>query len=299
MPLCHHKWIGSGVDMYGEPLGGQTVLPVWPIVKRSYGFVWQHRRLLALPLVIVFLLHAAATAGSLALQSLLGKWSAIPNLIWTTCVLICLMSFVVGLHRTVLLDEDRPGTAFLHWDEALWSYFKAWLKLTLASAGIAFVLTLAGILTMTFTVGQAGLLQSFSNHQVSLFVALAAGLLLVVILTTRLSLAFPAAALGETRVFKLSWGLTGNAWPRLVAVFLLVSLPFLAGSLLFSLPLLAGTLAVKLNGGSLLDQLNALFLASFVLSAFLKAVSTAVLTVTLSLSYAHLAPRYRDAFAQG
>lgn len=277
--------------MNGEPLGEGTVLPVWRIVKRSYGFVWQHRRLLALPLAIVFVLQALAAAGSLALQALLGKWATIPNLLWTTCILVGLMSFVVGLHRMVLLGENRPGMAFLHWDKSLWRYFKAWLKLTLASFGVAFVLTFVTVMIVMLTVGKESVLRSLTEHQVSLFVALAAGFLLVLILTTRISLAFPAAALDQSTVFKLSWRLTASAWPRLLAVFFLVSLPLITGSLLLGLPLIVKTMAIRMHGGSLFDQLNAIFLASFVLSAVFKAISTAVITVSLSLSYGHLAPK--------
>ena len=269
--------------MTDEILIGKTV-------KESYGFVWRNRRRLALPMAFVFLFHALMGAGAILFNAL--DWhggQSLVNLVWVVAMTALLSSFVVGLHRTVMLDETRTGLSFLHWDSYLWSYFKAWLKFTssliLAGVLLVFVVVFIGLLA----IGKAEALQHFKEHPYSLAVAALALALLLFILLTRLSLAFPAAALGLDKVFRRSWALTRNSWPRLLATLALALLPVMLINLIPYLPMLSTIRQMRGHGLPLHPSMG--FVILFLINAAAKTVATAVLTVALSLCYTALAPR--------
>src|SRR5579859_2302046 len=133
-------------------------LPVWSIVKRSYDYVWRQRGLLAVPFAIILAVQFIAgiafqLIAPLLRLSLLMSFSV--GLLWQLAIGILVMSYTVGLHRTVLLEEVRTGFAFLRWDRHLWNYFKAALMLVATVVAILAILATAIILIYR---GNAGFL---------------------------------------------------------------------------------------------------------------------------------------------
>jgi len=106
--------------------------------------------------------------------------------------------------------------------------------------------------------------------------------LLATWLTSRLGLAFPAAALGRDRVLARSWqGTRGNSL-RIIATGILTLLPVMLVAWLMFLPVL--TVPGLANAG---DQTRTgLFAAgALIAQAALKALSTLILTAEVSITY--------------
>lgn len=262
----------------------KRLLPVLSVAGRSYSYVWDYRRLLTPPLAVVFLIEYAV---AVAAQPGDGKPSLGGSLILLGVAIagiVGLMTFAVGLHRTILLRDVRRGVAFLRWDGHLRSYAWAWVKIFV----VAFFCALAGALLVLLTLRNVN---SLSDVGLSLTaVGLPVGLLL-----PRVALALPSAALGQGSSIRRAWRTTRGNWLRMISVLVLATLPFWILGLLLELP----TLAAAAMGKLVPSMAAALVSLKYVLvgfSAALRAVSTAVLTVTLSLSYGALAmpPGFRE-----
>jgi hypothetical protein len=256
-------------------------LPVWAVVKRSYGYVWDHRVLLAVPLLLVF---AVNLASAIYLQNMIataGEPQRAPQgliLLISFAVIVFSMSVVVGIHRTVLLDETRHGIGFLRLDGNLMRYIGAWLLLALLGILLAviFVLLLA-ILALA-----AGLTKQHSPHPVLIAVGSFATVFILGIFFLRFMLALPAAAVGSKDGLGVSWSATRGNWMRLLAAGILTVLPFLILDVLIAIPVMHDAIsAVRAGIQKPVEQPIAILFAS----AFVKAVDLAVLTVMLSLSY--------------
>jgi len=191
--------------------------------------------------------------------------------------IVGLMTFAVGLHRTILLRDVRTGIAFLRTDSHLRSYAWAWFKIFC----MAMLCALIGGIAVALTIRNVNDLR-----QIGLTVGMVA--IPVLVLLPRFALALPAAALGEGSSIRQAWRLTRGNWLRIIAVLVLAILPFTLLGLLLELPTLATAAMSKLvpNMAGALDSLKYVLVG---FSAALRAISTAVLTVTLSLSYAALA----------
>lgn len=242
-------------------------LPVWAVVKRSYGYVWRNRTLLALPLGLTLALQIAILLLSqwvAAMTSRLSFFLQVPiNIGWSILTLAVAMAFTVGLHRTVLLDETREGIAFLRWDRYLWNYAKASLAALLVCIALLALFTAALVLPL----GIGNALMLVMMHGLPMYVFLLLLVLVSLFVWLKVGLAFPAAALGYRSVFSLSWRLTEGNLPRLFATLLLVYLPFL---LLNFLPL---------------PPVDPFGLVWALLKALLGMVSLTLLTVATSLNF--------------
>lgn len=256
----------------------KRLLPVLSVVGRSYSYVWDYRRLLAPPLAVVFLIEYAV---AVAAQPGSGKPSlsgGLSLLVVAAAGIIGLMTFAVGLHRTILLGDVRRGIAFLRWNGSLRRYAWAWFKIFLITLLGAFAIALVAM-------GALYRVQGLWKGAVT-----AAAIIIVVglVLLPRSVLALPAAALGNDGSIGQAWRHTRGNWLRMIAVLLLATLPFWVLGLLLELPVIGASAMGKLVP----DMGTALVSLKYVLvgfSAALRAVSTAVLTVTLSLSYGALA----------
>ncbi len=263
--------------MRTEILYERKKLPVWTVTRRSYDLAWTHARLLTVPFLLVLAAQIVAALGSGASRAILAApWATLVGLGLMVLFALVMMSFIVGLHRTVLLDEIREGSGFLRWDSNLWKYIKAALTVLLFSLAASIVFGLALIVVF----GAGGLMATFLLHRAVLFGILSLPFLLGLFIMLKIGLAFPAAALGYSDVFYLSWRLTAGNLPRLLAVFLLTYLPFLLISLLISLLLLR---VAMMPLSSL--PFDFLILAVGLAGEIISAASISVMTVALSLSF--------------
>ena len=246
-------------------------LPVWAVVRRSYSYVWEHRTLFGVPLLLVFLIQLVERvyiqqtmfAGGSTQIALLEQSSLVTlNLV----ALAFSMSVVVGTHRTVLLDDVRSGFGFLRWDRHLLSYFGTSLIL-------GFTLIFVGVLIAIVLLSVFGV-RAF-------FPAVAVVALVVVALALRLMLALPAAALGDDDRLRFSWKATEGNWLRLAAAAILTMLPLMIAEAVtvFMLVSLAET-AMHSTPHQLKEPI-----AILVVLAAIRAVSLVVLTIMVSLSY--------------
>ena len=274
--------MGTGRGFWGvvdEILYARKKLPVWAVVRRSYGYVWRHRALLALPLGLLLVAQMVVpliSLGVMAASRRMGLVHILFDICWSWLALLLTLSFTVGLHRTVLLDEMREGAAFLRFDRYLWNSVKTALLALLAAATLSLIFIAALVLPL----GTGNLMVLFLLHPFA-----ACGLLLPAWLAAsyvglRISLAFPAAALGYRSVFFLSWRISQGNVLRLFATALLVYLPFLLPGLL-----LLPAFAMAASLGPLSAAALAVGLVWLVVGAVLGAVSLSILTVAVSLNF--------------
>ena len=267
--------------MSDEILQERRSLPVFEIAGRSYSYVWDNRALLRVPLLVVFAIQFlfAVTAPTVGPKPGTDQVSMITGL--SIASIVCLMAFAVGVHRTVLLGEIRPGVALLRWDAHFRRYARTWLLVFLMTIGCVS----AAIIIMTLAA------RTGSGKPMTTLAVILAGLAVPLVwLLPRMSLAFPAAAVGVTNPIAYSWRITRGSAMKLLAIFILATLPFLLLGLLLAVPTLFAAAMVKLvpSVAMALKSLTYVFVA---VNAGLKALSTAILTVTLSLSYDALAER--------
>jgi hypothetical protein len=230
-------------------------LPVWATAKQSYGFVRQHPRLLAVPMTLLFLAEFLQEALSdKLLPDAWGRFAA------TFLLLLIDSAFTVGLLRTVILDEGRPGFRFLRWDFYFWRYLKTVLLATVC-------VMLIGLAAL-FAAG--AIFPDQILHSGAAAVAGGVAAIPALYLAARLVLAFAGAALGQDKTFRLSWRITrSNGW-RLLAVFFLAAVP----PSVISVPL------TYLAPG----------LLSTAIGSAVDTWGTAVFTAAIALSYRTLAP---------
>lgn len=255
-------------------------LPILDVAGRSYSYVWDNRGLLAVPLAVVFLIQYAVAIASSLKDGQAGLSQALSLLAVSIGGIVGLMTFAVGLHRTILMRDVRPGISFLRWDRDLRRYAWSWLKI--------FGLSLLCAMVAAFAIAAAMLHSPMGWKSVG--IGLGVVLTVGIVALPRSVLALPAAALGDDGSIRRSWHITRGNWLRMIGVLLLAILPFMVLGVLLELPTLAAAAMSKLvpNVAGALDSLRYVLMG---FSAALRAVSTAVLTVTLSLSYGALATR--------
>ena len=262
----------------------KRLLPILSVAGRSYSYVWDYRRLLMPPLAVVFLIEYVV---AIVAQPGAGKPTLAGSLILLGVAIagiVGLMTFAVGLHRAILLRDVRRGVAFLRWDGHLRSYAWAWIKIFV----MALLCGFAGALLVLVTLRNV-------NSMRDVGLSLGAVGLPVLLMLPRFVLALPSAALGQGSSIRHAWRLTRGNWLRIIAVLVLATLPFWILGLLLELPVL-GAAAMGELVPSMAAALVSLKYVLVGFSAALRAVATAVLTVTLSLSYGALAmpPGFRE-----
>jgi hypothetical protein len=256
-------------------------LPVWAVVTRSYGYVWDHRALLAVPLLLVFAVNLLGSIYAQHAIAAAGGPQFVPKgliLLISFALLVFSMSVIVGIHRTVLLDETRQGVGFLRLDGNLLRYLGAWIMLALLAALFAVIFLLLLVVAGFAT----GFIKRHAPGEgvISLLAISVAFLLGVFFL--RFMLALPAAAVGSADGLGVSWSATRGNWLRLLAAGILTSLPFVALDIALAIPAMVHAMsALHADVQKPVVQPIAILIAS----ALVKAVDLAVLTVMLSLSY--------------
>ena len=260
-------------------------LPVWAVVKRSYGYVWDHRRLFALPMILVFFVQLLVAFYSIhATRGADPRHMGVALLpIYAATILSILFSatVIVGIHRTVLLDEVRSGIGFLRLDRNFLRYVGTWLLLLVVGILLFIILgLLAGL------IGAAGILVGSPGAHAVIVLTVFASMVVLGGVFLRFMLALPAAALGDKDRLGVSWNATKGNWWRLFVVTFLTFMPFLILSIIASIP--AMTTAVHnmqsvLQGGTPVQAKPSIAMVLF--GAAIKAIDIGVLTVMLSLCY--------------
>ena len=273
-------------------------LPVWVVVKRSSGYVWENRSRLLLPLCIVLLWYLVILFAEAPFlprptdDSLPSVVSLLTNLAASVAELVIAAAFAVGVHRMVLLGEVRDGFNFLRWDADFRRYFWIAFTLLLLSVGPVMVLASAPVLDLADEIGTPA------------YLALALAVIAWVvwaILSIRLTLALPAAALGYIHCFKLSWRATQqNLW-RLLAVTAIVGLPIgiIEATVVAIADAVLGTHFGSAAGSSTAIHLALVRLPDITVSAVAAAISEAIYIASLSFSYDFLVRGSGQALSQG
>jgi hypothetical protein len=194
-------------------------LPVLMTAFRSLTFMSTQWRLLTSPFVALLLVDLLIE--HFIIRSFQQTKAA--SLIFPADLLLLLVeaSFVVGIHRTILLGEAHTGITFFRLDANWVRYVMTWLITTIGFTVIF------GIYAVAIWIGRMMLLNghAITAQRIFIGVAILTGVVLGIFLIIKLALAFPAAALGERGCFRLSWRKTkGNVW-RLFWLGMLISLP--------------------------------------------------------------------------
>lgn len=271
-------------------------LPVWAITTRAYGYVWDHRRPFAIPVLLLFAaliattilmqlpyLAAAQSGGSVPLGAELG---ALVGYIAKTTISI---AFAVGVHRTVLLGEGREGLSFFRWDENFRRYFVTMLLIVLIAVGymLSSMLLAALVGGIGVFVGKLAGGGIGAVLMIGFGIAALAGYLWLTAQFCRVILALPAAALGEPDALALSWRVTrGNGW-LLLGVSFLAALPVLVAAAIAEAPYVINAAADKMAQPH--APTTPPGLGTIVALALIGALSAPVLITVLSLSYDVLA----------
>ena len=269
-------------------------LPVWAVVERSYRYVWEHQALFALPVLALFIatlgisfvaqtaMDGGTTPPSVTDPSVFG--GAFLALGADLALIILSIAFVVGVHRTVLLDEIRGGTGFFRWDENLRRYLWTLVLLVFAPVpailgagiGVAVVAAILGVLLIKSDAGMGA-------YGIYFIAMMAISLFATIFISLRLSLALPAAALGDAKRLTLSWQATKGNTARLFAVSFLTWMPFFILSMVVAVPEMGDMIAAILAGRAPAPPQPGIIALAF--SAALQAVSIPILTTMLSLCY--------------
>lgn len=244
-------------------------LPVGEIIAKSYGYAWNNRNALILPIAVLLLLDLLGAwltiqigaAGGLAALSL-SFLSVLPFLIGT-------MAFAIGIHRHILLGEARQDLALFRFDRGLAVYVWTLVKISLALLLICLVLIMPLLAVEAVTTAAKGQPPSLDMVLPLALAAISVDLMFGL----RLMLALPGAAVGGVRSIRGAWRMGSGNWARLIFVFFAVTLPF-------QLPSLAMMQA----------HLGQASWALIVFNAVLSVISVPIFTVALALSYGTLVP---------
>lgn len=268
-------------------------LPVWAVVTRSYSYVWEHRSLFAIPVAMLCLAQVAAgillrsphlhTGGHPTGGEILGA------VVGFVAKLAIAMAFAVGVHRTVLLNEDRAGIGFFRWDSGLWRYFGATLMIFLVTIGYLLVIALIAFLC-AFVAGMARKLVGGGGGTVIALASVLAGIAGYLMVTARfltVSLALPAAALGADQSMATAWRTGGgNGW-RLFAAMILACVPFVVAGVIVEAPYLINVIAASMAEPHAPPPPPGL--GTLIANGLVTGLSTPILITVLSLSYDVLA----------
>ena len=184
--------------------------------------------LLLVPLQIAAILYQARQTASAH-----EDWGLGTSLVSIGCMLIAFLagaSIAVNWHRYLLLDEEAAER--LRVDRPVWRYIGNGLLLMLP----LFILMIVFVTPMTVIFGLAFLEDELATADVWLTVAILLGTLVPLAVLQRLSLKFPAVAIGRDDYgFRDSWRGTRGYFLRILGFTLLSTALSLPAAVLFSL----------------------------------------------------------------
>jgi len=244
-------------------LAPQPKLPVFAVGRGCYCYVWNKRRELAVPLLILLVLNlclgllAGLHSGQSMLSMLLPGGAGL-------LLFVCGLAFTVGMNRTILLSESLGGASCFRWGAPLRQALLAILKVMLCYGAVLAVPVsiLALGLRGHWLGGGVGLLLFFLILALMLYMA------------PRLGLAVCAAAIGEKNCLSLSWRATKGNVLRLLGVSLLVAFPIIV--LQFCVQVFLFKVGQNFNNGW--DSIPGLLWSSAVVVTF-QAVTAAMISL--------------------
>lgn len=264
-------------------------LPVWAVITRSYSYVWERRGFFAIPVALLFLAQIAADILLRSPAATGGGHPGVGLILGAICgflgKLAISMAFAVGVHRTVLLDEEVGGVSFFRFGDGFWRYLGA--SLMLIPVGLCYALAMVAI-GVVLGLGTAGAMKAIGGGGgVALSgVLMLAGLAGYFAATARfmsLWLSLPAAAVGGDRGLVSAWHAgRGNGW-RLFGAFMLSALPFIIGSVIVQAPHMIDVIAsVTADPHAKPPPLG---LGTIIANSLIVALLTPVMITVLSLCY--------------
>ncbi|MDP6572448.1 MAG: hypothetical protein QGI63_09655 [Rhodospirillales bacterium] len=217
-------------------------LSIWSTIRDSYAFVWRGRRRflsLAAPAVVILAIAstlvawlAVTPASADAENAMTGPAAVLLFLTMPVAVFLWLV-FSVAWHRRFLV----PGESVTVGAALGWSRRHSRFLLLSIAVGLLIALVMVGgalaafAVSSLFGVGQEGL-----ANDVFLPLYLV-GLACALVISGRLALLFPAAAVDHRMTFGECWATTrGNGW-RLAIILFLVAVPVWAVANLISAPI--------------------------------------------------------------
>ena len=252
----------------------ESRLPIWPTARRSYLHLWDRRHDLRLPLMIVF------TVQLLLLPiDMIGSWgSGLPagwvfglRAISVVVRAVVSFSFVVAVHRQVLLGEAPVCRKVFRLRARLFRYIGGWLFLGVLPVMIitAFMIWSAILMHFSFA-GSAS--HKLIEGAATIATALATWFFL------RSMLLLPATAVGARQGWAMSWDATKGNVLRLLALLLLVITPAaLLEPALWSL--------VRFVSEGSIAVTNVMAIPATIFACATDAVVLVLFPIALSLSY--------------
>jgi Flp pilus assembly pilin Flp len=203
-------------------------LPVFEAFKRSIYMVWDKRAFafaISWPYLIVQLLILGSAVASMPdelLKEPPGDAGSERNLIEFLAILsqgLFLSIMAIYWHRNILMEETAVPAMPLRFDAYVWRYIGYGLLLALITVGIITAGTTAAIALFT----------GVGSQRTAMAALLIPSFVIMLLVTGRLSLVLPAAAVGDRATgLRRSWQMTaGNSW-RIVGLYLLVVMAVLA-----------------------------------------------------------------------
>ena len=268
-------------------------LPVIVMVKRSYGYLWQARRYLASAGLAMFALNLATGFSLFSWQishfPLPGQAREIHFLpiLFSLLMIVPGLAFVVGVQRNILCDERRDGLSFFHFDQHLRRYILVHVKLAMilfpVMLFLSFVLVMVG----------AGLGRKYDmvpeDEALIILIPFCLAVIGFIWLCTRLSLALPAAAVGDAKPIAQSWRATRGAAFRIWAALALAALPLLVLMAPANLWLAASIASIhQIDETTRVTLSPASLLLAEVMVAAVSVVASILFSATLSYVYAFL-----------
>lgn len=257
------------------PRASYMKLPVWEIIGKSYGLVFHGLDRLAIAAFGPFCLGLVISAlqwlapSSLLLLGLTSCLAVVPSTI-----------FAVSWHRFVLLGPRRaPPQVLPTWSVSHWRFL-----------GYTFVVGYLVLGVSLFAVfGLVAILEASGFPTLLVLLVLLLGLPASLYPSLRLSLLFPAIAVGMRLDLGQSWRFTGGEGWRLVLAMVFAWLPFAAF-------LWIRQLAASARGSDLSEAQNVVVITDiWLLDQVIWALPTYI-TLALTVTVLSLAFRHRTAW---
>ena len=254
-------------------------LPIWGTIHESFGFCFSNigslLKIALIPMVLATVLNVLllAMGGGGDIQT-----SSSPILIFGALGINILsifvtIPFVTAWHRQYLDNHDSARIGFTFGGNE-WRYFLNTILVSLIS-----------VLVLLPFLGIAGLFHFILQLPAIAFVFIAVGVIASVVVTLRLTMVFPAAAIGASAGLKDSWRATkGHAFRIWLVQFVLILIMF---GILFGLIAILAAITIALVS-SMPENATILTTGLSILSLPIEMILTGITVSCLSVIYRFL-----------
>jgi hypothetical protein len=191
-----------------ENLEHKNILPIWSLVKASYGYVYEHIPQYVAPILVIFFVNLGIhySISTMAISSSTFAFSWVAALV----VLLFAIPIMVGTHRMVLLNEVRSSLSFFRLDRNAIKYFVA--------LSLLITLYVIGMFSPYYLLYFGVSIQALSILRLVIYLSSC-------VLIIRLGLSLPGIAIEAPRPLVQSWKSTDGSVLRLMLVIFLTLLP--------------------------------------------------------------------------